>query len=489
MTILREKPTKAVCENVLTLLCHNDEVGKIVVGLVDVALFEGDYRVIAERAVGYWKKHGEAPKFHTPDLLSDIIEGKHAKSRTYVRILEDMIALAPHVNTDYVLDQLRSFIRVQKMKEAVIRSAEKLNSKNELAISEVEEMWSDLLRAREFAFVPGMQLTDIDRLIDYLDNHQQEFQTGIQAIDAAHIVPIRGGVLFFLGGVGKGKSWFLINCGKRALLRGKKVLHISLEMSEEQVIQRYYQSMFAVAKRDVENIETATIIKNTRGMYEGIEFNAVQPEFTFRSKLIKDEMQSHIDWLGGKVDNLVVKRFPMRQLTINGLRSYLDTLEATEDFIPDMLVLDYIGIMKTDPKFHRISLGRNLEDFRGICVERNIAGVTAGQGSKLGFISREMNITHVGDDWSLMATADVALVHSATDEESEYGLGRVYVGKCRDEKDKWGVLITQNYTIGQYCIDSIRLPKTYFDELRDITDSKGSPGFSANEEDEQNDED
>lgn len=486
MTILREKPTKAVAENILTLLCHNDEVGKVVAGLVDVSLFEGDYRVVAERAMAYWKKHNKAPKFHTPDLVSDILEDKrHAKARTYARILDDMLALAPHVNTDYILDQLRTFVRTQKLKEAVIRSAEKLNSKAELAVSEVEGIWSDLLRARETAFVPGMRLSEVDRIVNYFEVHQTEFETGVKTLDDAHVVPIRGGVLLFLGGTGKGKSWFLINAGKRALLRGKKVLHISLEMSEEEVVQRYYQSLFSIAKRDVSVPDIARFVKDKFGKFSTIEFDPVEPEFFMTSDMLKQELSIHLEWLGSRINNLVVKRFPTRQLTIAGLRAYIDNLEATEDFIPDEIILDYIGIMNTDLRNHRLSLGRNLEEFRGICVERNVAGVTAHQGSKLGFMAREMNVTHVGEDWSLITTADIALVHSATDEESDFGLGRLYVGKCRGEKDKWGVLLTQNYSIGQYCIDSLRLPKTYFEELKELTGGKNTDSSGGDDDEEE----
>lgn len=486
MAMLREKPTKAVQENIICLLCHNDEVGKIVAGLVDTALFEGDYRVIAERAMAYWKKHNEAPKFHTPDLVSDILEDKrHAKARTYANILDDMLALAPHVNTDYILDQVRTFVRTQRLKEAVIRSAEKLNAKAELAVSEVEGIWSDLLRARETAFVPGMRLSDVDRFMSYFETHQTEFETGVKALDDAHVVPIRGGVMLFLGGTGKGKSWFLVNAGKRALLRGKKVLHISLEMSEEEVVQRYYQSLFSIAKRDVDIPDIARFVKDKYGKFSTIEFDPVEPEFALTSGELKLELSNHLEWLGTKLNNLVVKRFPTRQLTIAGLRAYIDTLEATEGFIPDEIILDYIGIMATDVRNHRLSLGRNLEEYRGICVERNVAGVTAHQGSKMGFMAREMNVTHVGEDWSLITTSDIALVHSATDEESEFGLGRLYVGKCRGEKDKWGVLLTQNYGIGQYCIDSLRLPKTYFEELKELTGGKNTDALGGDGEDDE----
>ena len=57
-------------EDLITLLCWDDSNGKIVAGLVDPALFPGDYAMIAERAIAYWKEYKEAPKTHTARSLA-----------------------------------------------------------------------------------------------------------------------------------------------------------------------------------------------------------------------------------------------------------------------------------------------------------------------------------------------------------------------------------------------------------------------------------
>ena len=43
---------------------------------MDPALFEGDSRVVAERAVAYWNEHDRPPGPHTADLLSDLRVGE-----------------------------------------------------------------------------------------------------------------------------------------------------------------------------------------------------------------------------------------------------------------------------------------------------------------------------------------------------------------------------------------------------------------------------
>src|ERR1039458_1572399 len=132
--------TGALSENLITLLAYDDENGKVVSNMLDAELMEGDYREIAEECIAYWRQYNEAPKEHTADLFSSILEDPHnRRANAFKRILSSMVQLSESVNTTYVLEQLRQFTRMQKLKSAIISSAEKLSSRQQLAISEVED--------------------------------------------------------------------------------------------------------------------------------------------------------------------------------------------------------------------------------------------------------------------------------------------------------------------------------------------------------------
>lgn len=471
-------------ENVITLLAHNDEQGKVVASLVDPQLFEGEYRVIAARLLTYWKQFQQAPKVHTADLFADILEDPgNRKSQTYRRILTNMLALSEGVNTAYVVDQVRLQHRTIKLKAAIIQGAELLHAKEHHAIEEVESIWNEVLRGREIDFDPGIRLSEFDRVLDYLARQFSEFRCGIQVLDDHNIVPYRGGVMLLLGAAGRGKSWGLIHLGKHALLQRKKIVHVTLEMSSEEVLQRYYQSLFAAPKRDAE-IQLTRILRS-KNEVKGFEEFDIRPEFAFDSPHIRDELETRISWQGNRFENMIVKRFPPRSLSPDMLRGYLDNLEVTEKFIPDMVILDYLGIMKTDAKNHRISLGRVAEDFRAICVERHVAGVTAHQISKAGAEALQSQSTHVAEDWSLIATHDQVITYSSTDQEHKYGLARLFVAKARSEEDKFGALITQNYQTGQFCLDSAFLSSDYFDILHEYA---GDEEETEQPEDDEDDE-
>jgi hypothetical protein len=473
-------------ENLLTALVHSNEYGRVVAALVEPALFEGDYRIIAERSVDYWRRYGKAPGPHAADLLSDILEDKkeYARAGTFRSIIVEMLRLSESINYKYAVDSLRSFVRVQRFQGAVLDTARRLNAQRELALPEVEEMWANLLRERSQTMERGLSLLDTDRLISYLQTHAVEFTTGIDELDARGIVPLRGAAMLLLASTGIGKSWGLIHLAKRALMQRKKVFYASLELSEEQLIGRFYQSFFGASRwepRESDPIMAFSLEKDALGQLSYMERAEIKPEFTFDGESLEDELRTRRDLMQGKFRNIEIKRFPMRGLTVNMLRGYLDFLEQS-GFIPDVVVLDYIGIMKTDARDHRISLGRTFEDFRGMCVERSVAGITAQQMSRKAARTSRGGQTNVAEDWSLIGTADVCIAINATSAEKQYGLARVFVEKARDQRDRFGVVISQNYDTGQFVIDSAPLNEARFEDLK--VDAGVRDGVSSDEDDE-----
>lgn len=480
---MADHPPVTLQENLLTLLIFDEANGQLVHNLVDVEHFYGEYRTIAERCYNYRDTYGAAPgREHIHDLLADILEDKgNSKRGVLLQTLDAMQRLSEGINTDYVLDQANTFVRQQTISRAILKSAQLLQQRREESITDIEAIWSELLRVDSVGFDAGLRLGSTERIINFLNERYVEFDTGIEAFDQNGIVPYRDSVFLFLAATGMGKSWWLIQLGKRALLRRKKVLHITLEMSEEEVASRYFQSLFSVGKRSGD-VSVTSLDISAKGRLSGFEISDIAPEFAFDSRILDDELKIHMRAFGPRLENLIIKKFPTRGLSPDGLRRYLDTLERVERFTPDLVLLDYLGIMKTDAKDHRISLGRNFEDVRGIAVERHVALGTAHQVSRAGAKQKMASSTDVSEDWSLIGTADRVVTYSATDQERRYGLARLFVDKARSDLDKFGVLITQNYKLGQFILDSVRMDNKYWDMLRELSGNSDVDNTDGNEE-------
>jgi hypothetical protein len=89
------------------------------------------------------------------------------------------------------------------------------------------------------------------------------------------------------------------------------------------------------------------------------------------------------------------------------------------------------------------------------------------QANREGAKAKQVHSTHIGEDWSVVQTCDAVLTLSATDPERAMGLARLYVAKARTDRDRFSMLLTQNYDIGQFCLSASLMPTNYEEYLRD----------------------
>jgi hypothetical protein len=80
----------------------------------------------------------------------------------------------------------------------------------------------------------------------------------------------------------------------------------------------------------------------------------------------------------------------------------------------------------------------------------------AGSGVK--FVGRK----NVAEAYSKIADADVVLTYSQTDLEKKLHLARLSVVAGRNDEDNITVVLSQNYAMGQYVVDSILMNSDYW---------------------------
>jgi replicative DNA helicase len=472
-----ERPYVAQQANLVALLLHDDVHGKTIAAQVEAAHFEGDFRELARRALDFWKQYGEAPKAHCNDIVADILEdaSNPNKAKAFRRLLLLTAQEVGRLNRAYVLDDLELFKATQEYKAGILRMAELAQAKPSAeTLEQMQELARQIGRSRDTKFDAGLALGDTEHLLEHLAARaDNEFVTGIRELDRRHVVPTRKTIMVLLGATTAGKSWWLVNLGRRALWnRQKKVLHVSLELSQEQVQQRYWQSLLALPQWQNDLQTTCTRLQlDDNGRLIGLVKDAIkascsmQDERAFRREL----KQYNNGWLRRVWGNLKIKQFATRGLSVGQLHGYLDQLAAS-GFVPDLLLLDYAALMQSNvdqADSYRIALGRVIEELRGLAVERDLALVTVHQVSKEGARKPQVNMTHVAEDWSIPGTVDFVLSLTRTDEEKRHKLARIWVDKNRlGAHQDFGVVLSQNYQHGQFCLESAPLiERARYDQL------------------------
>jgi hypothetical protein len=108
--------------------------------------------------------------------------------------------------------------------------------------------------------------------------------------------------------------------------------------------------------------------------------------------------------------------------------------------------------VETDIKNYRLGLGQLVEDLKRLAEERNVALVTAHQSNREGARAGQVKGYHIGEDWSIMQTADYLLTMSRNEHEKVAKLARISAEKARGVEDGLSIVVGQNYHHGQFAI-------------------------------------
>ena len=200
-----------------------------------------------------------------------------------------------------------------------------------------------------------------------------------------------------LAGTGVGKSLFMCHVAAGAMVQGKNVLYITLEMAEEKIAERIDANLLNVTLDD--------LIDLPKDMYDK-KVNRVREKTT------------------GK---LIIKEYPTAAASTTHFRTLLNELNLKRSFVPDIIFVDYLNICCSS----RIKAGANInsytyvksiaEELRGLAVECNVPIVSATQTTRSGFTSSDPGLEDTSESFGLPATADLMFALISSEELEAMG--------------------------------------------------------------------
>ncbi len=453
-------------DQVLCLICFNQQYGNSVKAVVSTNLFSSfAHREIATRAYAYWDEFKQAPDSHLVDILEDLIDGTNPNTaKLYQTKIEELAELSQTVNPRFVLDKINNFVIGQSLRSAILEAADFMQRDE---VDAAQGLLTKALRVPDVSFNPGT-LVSVKSVA--LNEDFDVLNLGLADLASVGYGPAKGELFVFIALPGRGKSWFLVHTGKFALLQGWKVLHITLEMSEDRVVNRYAQSVTGSSAIPHAGVDQVRLECDDLGRLMSITKDTIHPptfqDAGFRNLLGERFKSWHVE------GNLIVKGFGTNQLTVNWLEAYLDQLYQTAGFKPDIILLDYADLMKTQGKAElRHNLSELYKELRRVAGEREVALVTASQVNRAGTSEKVVTDADIAEDYSKVATADSVMTFSQTDAERQLGLARLYAVKGRNAQDKQLILITQSYATGQFCTGSTLMRQDYWNIIKGAVDA------------------
>lgn len=185
-----------------------------------------------------------------------------------------------------------------------------------------------------------------------------------------------------LAGTGVGKSLFMCHVAAGALMQGKNVLYITMEMAEERIAERIDANLLNLTMDELKVVD-------------------------------RDIFESRLDKIAKKTQGkLIVKEYPTASAHAGHFRALLEELKMKREFAPDIIMIDYLNICSSQ----RMKMGASVnsytyiksiaEELRGLAVEYNVPIVSATQTTRSGYTNSDPGLEDTSESFGLPATAD-----------------------------------------------------------------------------------
>lgn len=471
--------TQGIQEGLVCLLLFDPKGAPIASGLIPVAAYDPFFRQIASEAIEFLEKHKQPAGDHALELIDGLKSRYKKDASIYDRIWESLLATKDTVNRDFVFARAGKFAKGQRLRDGVEAAITALERDDEAGVDEAELELKKALEGSYETFDPGSRFSDADRTLKFLTQPRDPFPTGIGPFDKAGLGPARGELFIMAADTGVGKSWFLLQLAKCALMAHKRVLYVTLEMTEKEANQRLAMTFFSYTQhREKDGVILQRLKSDDHGRIASMRSRILTDRpFLFDREGPAPGVEEQLRRLLRSYKRrpaLYVKEYPAASLTMRKFKSDLLLMESAEGFLPDLICFDYPDEMEIVSAEHkRNELITIFTQLKGIAQERNLAMATVTQLNAEGAKARVATKSHLAEARGKAHKADVLITASQTPEEHELGLCRLYAAKGRHGKDRFAVLISQSLDLGQFVVDSARLSKTYESILKDATDAGG----------------
>lgn len=190
---------------------------------------------------------------------------------------------------------------------------------------------------------------------------------------------------------GVGKSLFMCHVAANAMLQGKNVVYITLEMAEERIAERIDANLLNMSMGELSTCE-------------------------------KSKFDTRIAKLAQKtVGKLIIKEYATSTGHAGHFKLLLDELRTKRDFVPDLIVVDYLNICASsrikNSAANSYTIVKSIaEELRGLAQEYNVPLLSATQTTRDGAGNSDIDMTNTSESWGLPQTCDLMFALISTEE-------------------------------------------------------------------------
>ena len=394
--------------SILKNLIYNEEYSRKVIPFIKPEYFEQrSEKVIFEEITNFIVKYGSAITIEALNIetenRTDLTENEIKEVRELNSSFEETV-----VENQWLLDSTEKWCRDRAIYLALMESISLADGKDESKGRDaIPSILSDALSVSFDNHVGHDYLQDYEKRFE--SYHRKEDRI---PFDLEYFNKITKGGLpnktlnIALAGTGVGKSLFMCHVASSALIEGKNVLYITLEMAEEKIAERIDANLLNVNIQDITDLP--------------------KPMFDTKVEDLAKKTQG----------TLIIKEYPTASAHSGHFKSLLNELALKKSFRPDIIFVDYLNICassryKANGNVNSYSYIKAIaEELRGLAVEANLPIVSATQTTRSGYGSSDVELTDTSESFGLPATADLMFALISTEELE--GLNQILVKQLKN---------------------------------------------------------
>ena len=348
--------------------------------------------------------HDFVEKYNNPPSKQAIIlavnedtslnEDSHAKCMEVINTLN-----GEEVNRDWLVDETEKFCKDKALYLGVMESIQIIDGKKkDMSTDALPSILSEALSVGFDTNIGHDFIEDADKRYDFYHRLEEKVEFDLDMFNKITEGGLSNKTLnIALAGTGVGKSLFMCHMASACISKGKNVLYITLEMSEERIAERIDANLM--------NIPIQELTDLSKAMYDD------------RIKKINDKIEGR----------LIVKEYPTASAHAGHFKALINELKLKRSFFPDIIFIDYLNIC-TSSRFRAGSSANSYtiiksiaEELRGLAVEQDVPIVSATQTTRGGYDNSDISLTDTSESFGLPATADLMFAIISTEELEQLG--------------------------------------------------------------------
>ena len=321
-------------------------------------------------------------------------EDSHAKCMEVINTLN-----GDEVNRDWLVDETEKFCKDKALYLGVMESIQIIDGKNkEKSTDALPSILSEALSVGFDTNIGHDFIEDAEKRYDFYHRLEEKVEFDLDMFNKITEGGLSNKTLnIALAGTGVGKSLFMCHMASAAISKGKNVLYITLEMSEERIAERIDANLMNIPIQELGDLSKA--------MYDD------------RIKKINDKIEGR----------LIVKEYPTASAHSGHFKALINELKLKRSFFPDIIFIDYLNICSSS-RFRAGSSANSYtiiksiaEELRGLAVEQDVPIVSATQTTRGGYDNSDVSLTDTSESFGLPATADLMFAIISTEELEQLG--------------------------------------------------------------------